>query len=645
MARKLPRNLTEHEKLCNERSFFKRRKAWAEVEHIDRQIALKYPRSFWPRDMDRGKWMKFLETARDMEVEVAEPEQEVCKKNLQSEKISSTRKIRTTESISENSLTETTTAVMEPAADEATKQLREKYSAPPPTLSNEPDKKETPHIWYDAADSSDDEQVDVDLDGGGMGNKIDFAYLMANPVESGEMLRASLLHFIVTFHRHIYFQDFVIKRFHLRIIKKLEDIAFGRNTKKNLYIGIAPRMGKTAIMSYFMAWSYTLNPHCNFIATSYGESLIHDISKNVQTIIDNDLYRTLFGIQLKSGSTSKELWDIDGGGKFRAAPLGGVITGFGAGVRAPGVYGGCLLIDDFLNATNATSEAEKQRVIHIYTNTLKSRLNKNDTPIIIIAQRLAQDDLIGYIQNHEMENWDFVTVKTLRDDGTSIWEDRISAAKLKEYRDTLPFLFWSQYQQEPIILGGDVIRGEWFAYHNGHENYIYKKVFIAADTAFKATRWSDNSAFGLWGVTYDNRIHLIDMLHGKIEARLLLTMLETFVSKYRRGIGKRHRLISCIVIEDAASGQQLIQEARIKLRIPIEPINTKGRDKFERLSDALPTIGCGGVYLPNDPLDPVSRKVIAECESYRAGEKNQKDDIVDMLAHAVNYANAVGDYF
>ena len=64
-------------------------------------------------------------------------------------------------------------------------------------------------------------------------------------------------------------------------------------------------------------------------------------------------------------------------------------------------FGGALIIDDFLKADNYKSAVEKENCIDIYMNTLKSRLNNPETPIIIIAQRLAKDDLIGWIEENE----------------------------------------------------------------------------------------------------------------------------------------------------------------------------------------------------------------------------------------------------
>ena len=89
--------------------------------------------------------------------------------------------------------------------------------------------------------------------------------LLKTPRESAALLRTSLKLFIKVFHWYIFRKPFVFMPFHDEIIERLERIAFSEAEKNNLYIGIAPRSGKSQIMQYFICWSYALNKSCNFI--------------------------------------------------------------------------------------------------------------------------------------------------------------------------------------------------------------------------------------------------------------------------------------------------------------------------------------------------------------------------------------------
>lgn len=458
-------------------------------------------------------------------------------------------------------------------------------------------------------------------------------WVLKNPNESAALLRASFKCFISVFHYYVFRQQFIFKPFHDIIIKKLEDIVFDRAENKNLYIGVCPRSGKSQIMQYFICWSYAINRACNFIMTSYGDKLVLKFSGQSKAIIESKLYTTLFGLKCVKDTTAKDLWKIEKGGEFRASSLQGTLTGFGCGVPEEG-FGGALIIDDFLKADNFKSATEKQNVIDIYTNTLKSRLNNPNTPIIIIAQRLAKDDLMGWIQENEKEDWDFLIIPTLDENDMSIWEDKFPSEKLIKMRDMNPFLFYSQYQQEPIVLGGTVIKEEWFRFYPTYQNTSFSRMFITADTALKVKEANDFTAIALWGLTDKNDIYLIDLLHGKWEAPDLERQFIGFWNKWRNGVN------SCrpngAYIEDKASGTGLIQS--IKHRgVPVIPYEPE-KDKLTRVMDVSPYIESGMLYLPMNKEFEISKKLISESVAFTADDSHSHDDIVDCMTMALNIA-------
>lgn len=458
--------------------------------------------------------------------------------------------------------------------------------------------------------------------------------LLQSPRESAALLRTSLKLFIKVFHWYIFRKPFIFMPFHDEIINKLEDIAFDRAEKNNLYIGIAPRSGKSQIMQYFICWSYALNKSCNFIMTSYGDKLVLKFSGQSKAIIESDLYKRLFGIQCVKDTTAKDLWKIDGGGEFRATSMKGTITGFGASTPDKG-YSGALIIDDALKGDDYKSTKEKQNSIDIYTNTLKSRLNKPDAPIIVIAQRLAKDDLVGWIKENEEDDWDFLVIPTLDENDESIWEDKFPAEKLKKMRDLNPFLFYSQYQQDPIILGGSVLKEEWFRFYPTYNNVKFSRMFMTADTALKTKEANDFSVLGLWGLTINNDLYLIDMIHGKWEAPDLERQFITFWNKWRMGVNGCRP--NAIYIEDKASGTGLIQSIKRKGGMPVIPIMPE-KDKLTRVMDISPYIESGMLYLPMSKDYEISKKVISESIAFSADDSHGHDDIVDCMCYALDVA-------
>lgn len=454
-----------------------------------------------------------------------------------------------------------------------------------------------------------------------------------NSPECGLLCRTSFKYFVQIFHYYLYRRKFVFKPFHLDIIKHLESLVFGTNKKKNLLINMPPRMGKSQLMQYFIAWGYAINKQSNFILTSYGDSLVLKFSDTVKSIVESELYRTLFGVEINKKNKAKEFWKTVDGGELRATSMGGTITGFGAGIMEDG-WGGAMVIDDPLKADDYKSEAELANCIDFYTNTLKSRLNNTaKTPIILIMQRLSVDDLTGYILANEEDEWEHVKYQGLDEESeTALWPEKVPTSTLLEWKKLLPFFYYSQYQQEPIILGGAVIKREWFKYYSPTATYEYKRIFIVGDTAMKVKQWNDYSVFGVFGLTINGKLHVLDLVRGKWEAPDLKRQLVNLWNKWREGIDGCY--CNAVYIEDKASGIGLIQELKATTGIPILGL-VADKDKLTRVELALPHIEAGNVLLPQDPTYGSNPEILSECEAFTRDDSHKHDDIVDVIGYAV----------
>lgn len=464
-------------------------------------------------------------------------------------------------------------------------------------------------------------------------NKDTFTQILENPKEAGLICLASFKHFIQIYHFYLYRKPFIFKPFHIQIINALEDRVLNANNqdKPNLLINVAPRSGKSQILQYFVAWGYAINYQSNFILTSYGDSLVMKFSDSIKSIINSQLYQDMFNYKLDTKNTAKEFWKIENGGEFRASAMGSIITGFGAGTMSPD-WGGAMIIDDPLKAADFKSEASRQNCIDFYTNTLKSRLNNPKTPIILIMQRLHIDDLTGYILKNESDIWEHIVLPTIDEDTeTSIWEEQFPYEKLMEYKRILPFFYYSQYQQEPIILGGSVIKGDWLKFYPVNQEFLYKKIIIVADTAMKVKEHNDYSVFIVGGQTSDDKLHILDIVRGKWESPELKTTAKTLWNKWQSFKGKH---CSGLYIEDKASGTGLIQELRKECSIPIKPV-VADKDKLTRLESVLSHIECGNVLLPCSKEYGFNPDLISEAEAFSRDDSHRHDDQVDCLVYLI----------
>lgn len=447
----------------------------------------------------------------------------------------------------------------------------------------------------------------------------------------------------------------VVEPIHADLFQTMEKLYAGKELRQN--INVPPRSAKTTLAKYFIAYCWTISPKMNFIYTSYSESLLANISKELMTILEHPAYKAMYpqsrAIEgeeditpkddfwyeyLKQFYTGKNVYSAKKittyqGGICLFSPIGGQITGYGCGVRSAKKFSGALIIDDGNKPADVRSQTMRDRVLRYYEETLLSRLNNPYVPIINIQQRLHVEDLSGTLE----KKYRFNTLKKplLDENGVCQIPSQYTHERIEELKKN-NYMFLSQYQQEPIILGGQVIKRAYFRYYPVAKEYQYKRILIAADTAMKTKEYNDYSVFMAGGVTTDNKLHVLDMLRGKWEAPELEKMAVAIWNQFKLNPVTG---LTCngFYIEDKASGIGLIQGLTAKYGIPVigVPAST---DKLTRAENVLPYIESGQVYLPENENYNFNVDILSECEAFSRDMSHKHDDIVDTLGILIQEA-------
>lgn len=364
---------------------------------------------------------------------------------------------------------------------------------------------------------------------------------------------------------------------------------------KRLIINIPPRSGKTdlAVIS-FIAWCMGNWQHSQFIHASYSKRLATTNVYAVRAIMQHEKYEAIFGAGLMQGdSQAKDEFRTTSGGLVYATGAEGTITGYGAGSMID-TFGGAIVIDDPHKAGEANSAVMRQNVIDWFSTTMESRKNSPDTPIIIVMQRLHENDLSGFLLNGgNGEEWEHLKISAVTESGESFWPAQFPLEMLNRLRDTNSYVYAGQYLQEPAPLGGGIFKDEWLKYWHALPNFEYRMIY--ADTAMKTGEQNDYSVFQHWGKGADGKIYLLDMIRGKWEAPQLLQQAKAFWIKCK---GSRSGILRKLKVEDKASGTGLIQQLR-QDGIPVEGI-PRNTDKVTRGYDAAPQVEAGNVYFKAD---------------------------------------------
>lgn len=242
---------------------------------------------------------------------------------------------------------------------------------------------------------------------------------------------------------------------------------------KFLNINIPPRHGKTELMIFLVAYTLAFNPYAKFLFITASDKLRSKLSNRIKTIIQHPYYLTMFKTRIKKDVNSSTIWETTEGGGFDTATVLGQITGFGAGSsekkydeNGNRLFMGCVLMDD-INKTDdsETENANNDKVRRVISNTILSRKNSPETPLINNQQRAGLTDATNYFEMfygvNEPDKYHFLVLPVLLN-GKPLCErvfDLNDIDKLKNGEETA-HVFETQYMQNPKPLKGAMFRAD-----------------------------------------------------------------------------------------------------------------------------------------------------------------------------------------
>jgi hypothetical protein len=240
-----------------------------------------------------------------------------------------------------------------------------------------------------------------------------------------------------------------------------------------LIINLPPGYTKTELATInFIVRGLALNPMAKFMHLSFGDSLALENSSVARENIESEEFQDMFPLKLKDDAKSKKKWWTEAGGGVYATSAGGQVTGFRAGHmnHSPDNFTGALIIDDPVKPDDAEYE-EIHKVNDRYNNTIASRLAVQAVPIIVIMQRIDNDDLSGYLlRGGSGEYWHHLNLPVIIDNSKEypteythgielehdlpdgwLWEKKHNdshKASLLSHKRT----YYCQYMQDPLSV-------------------------------------------------------------------------------------------------------------------------------------------------------------------------------------------------
>ncbi len=370
-----------------------------------------------------------------------------------------------------------------------------------------------------------------------------------------------------------------------------------------LIVNMPPRFMKSiSIAVGWPTWGWILKPETRWLCASYALSLAIRDSRKSRQIVESQWYRQHFPyIKLADDQNAKARFENTHRGYRLAVSVDSAALGEG---------GDYIIIDDPHNAKNMGGVA-RQAALDWFDNVMATRLNDQKTGgIVIVMQRLHDRDLAGHLlaqggwehlklPNEYEGNKTFTSIgwsDPRKEEGELLWPERLGEAETNSMKGLGSFRYASQFQQRPVPAEGGKIKKEWLHYFrlervSGMTRYILmlpdgttKAIdakdcthFFTVDVALTTKSTSDYTVLGMWAMTKDKNLLLLDVLRKRMETPEQLQSIKEIFYAYRPAYG---------LVESVAFQLSVVQML-LADGIPVRPYYPpKNSDKAARMTTA-----------------------------------------------------------
>lgn len=399
----------------------------------------------------------------------------------------------------------------------------------------------------------------------------------------------------------------------------------------DMIINIPPGTTKSTITTImYPAWLWTQDPSLRIITNSYSSDLAVEHAIKARDIITSEKYNRLFPeVKLRGDKAGKEAYENTRRGARYTTSTGGTITGKHAHV---------IINDDPLNPKQAASKVKRTEA-NEHTKTLSSRkVDKRNTPVITIMQRLAPLDTTGYLLKKQNVKHICLPCRTSKHikpphlrykyKNGLLDPTRLSEKVLKESHEDLGSRqFAGQFDQTPTEEGGAIFKEHWFpicTFFDFASRRTGQPIVFFLDTAYTEKQENDPS-----GIIATCKIGNTLYILNAAKVRLGFPDLIKWLPVYARRHG--YAGSSSIRIEPKASGISVIQQLQRYTNLNVVRTKAPSESKETRANAASPFVESERVVLVEGDWN--TDFVEEVCGFPRADH----DEYVDILGYSIDF--------
>ncbi len=241
-------------------------------------------------------------------------------------------------------------------------------------------------------------------------------------------------------------------------VKEISDVLVHVTLNDDYYnrvcVSQPPRTAKSSLITLsYPFWLILNNPDTNIVIVNNTQSLAENFGIRLrQLFIDYKELLELNNIKLSDTKHSNSFFmfeTLDGklyDGSIKLMGTGGTLTGQNVDI---------LICDDLIKGFSDCTPTLLAKKIEWFKSIILQRLEPH-SKLIILGTRWASNDIIGYLEQNQPEDYKIIKIPALTDDGNCIWDNRYDPSFfLDRKREIGDRLFEALYQQRPLDETGD----------------------------------------------------------------------------------------------------------------------------------------------------------------------------------------------
>jgi predicted phage terminase large subunit-like protein len=413
---------------------------------------------------------------------------------------------------------------------------------------------------------------------------------------------------------------------------------------RNLLVNVHPNSSKSLVFAvFFPVWQWLQDPSTRLLTASYSLNLSMRDHNRARKLIASDLFQSLYGQRFGMIKQDKQHLENSATGYRETTSVGSVVKG---------LKGNICLVDDPHDGKAAKSSVERNEAIEWYKSSFYDRLADFSRDCrIVVGQRIAKDDLSGFILETYGEDWchlnlpyeytptTYVSPLGWSDprieEGEVLCKDLIPERELRGIRKDKRR--WAcEWNQNPTDIDASCFNPDTFRYYAEPEAGTYQlgdRVvreqdcirIMGMDLALSQKSGSDFTVMAVVDIArHGGDIIVRHILRERLGGPRIIPTAVALNEAYHPAY---------VIIEDVFFQGVIVSQAR-EAGLPVRGVRPEGADKETRSILLQVRFDSGQVWFPTDK--PWTKQLERELMDFPNGTYDDQVDILSYLAIQAN---------